>query len=903
MILTGSDRETEQHEWFATDAGLPVTATGEREDVPAVDPSTPGGSIPRLPRDLLVRRRLEAHLDAWSPITVVRGAQGYGKTTLVAGWLDRRRDDVTSIWITADAEMDDPGAFARHLYDHAAASGLVGPIRAAGSQHESIVRELDRGLLSLPSDHRVLLVLDNAQQLRDESLLNSLVDRVQRYRQLHLIVCSRGRHPIELLAAGTVEFRILTASDLLLTEEEVHDLARAMGKRLTTIDAKRLYGSVGGWMAPLRLVLDTAGDGELPLAAATELLRTTVLHAVTDRQLLGNLMRFSLAERLDSRLVRDLAGDQHPDRLIAALQTPGFLEHSYAGEQLQLTFPTLIRDILRDVYTAREPDAARAFHRQLADWFSAHDGRDHILHAFRHAVAGQHWERLKEIWSQHDAALSMAYPELVHETLSALPEQVLNTYPPLLIAREVTGVDSDTDADGRMARLRAMYEVSDRLIRQHPDGLSLNELAHIGTGHVIGLRLRGRFDDAAAVTARIAAKIDHLVATGPDKPGDRYAWFHLQCGLTRTLIGNHDDAIASYQLAWEHGRRTQAYYVPSNAAANLALTYALRGETWRSEFWLERHRAFDTRAQWVHHLIGIGARVAAGLLALDRLDPAACRGELDHLGDGSGPVELWPFVAYLHAQYGLDHGDPGAALAALDAAQRAHDDALSNRGAAARLLTRVRADLLIACGEGERARHLLRHAAPADSVTLSVPLARLQLVAGDFPGARRTAAVVWNPATSTRDRLELLLIEATAALRMNDAPAATRLVGRALETLRPTGVLRAFTTIPWADLAALLTMAGQEPEGWSLGVVEAAAPVYPDRVELIALTRRERSLLAALETTASRQEIADSLHVSLNTVKGQLTSLYRKLGTTTRREALMKVRQLGLVADHPPSPS
>ena len=58
--------------------------------------------------------------------------------------------------------------------------------------------------------------------------------------------------------------------------------------------------------------------------------------------------------------------------------------------------------------------------------------------------------------------------------------------------------------------------------------------------------------------------------------------------------------------------------VPSQAAANLALTYAVQGDTALAQEWLSRHRQFDTSHWPGNYAVGIGAHVAAGLLALDR---------------------------------------------------------------------------------------------------------------------------------------------------------------------------------------------------------------------------------------------------------------------------------------------
>ena len=64
---------------------------------------------------------------------------------------------------------------------------------------------------------------------------------------------------------------------------------------------------------------------------------------------------------------------------------------------------------------------------------------------------------------------------------------------------------------------------------------------------------------------------------------------------------------------------------------------------------------------------------------------------------------------------------------------------------------------------------------------------------------------------------------------------------------------------------------------------------------MVALTRRERQLVEALATGSPRQEIADQMHISINTLKKQLVALYRKLDARTRDEALARLRERGFI--------
>lgn len=62
-----------------------------------------------------------------------------------------------------------------------------------------------------------------------------------------------------------------------------------------------------------------------------------------------------------------------------------------------------------------------------------------------------------------------------------------------------------------------------------------------------------------------------------------------------------------------------------------------------------------------------------------------------------------------------------------------------------------------------------------------------------------------------------------------------------------------------------------------------------------ALTRRERVILANLNEDAILETIARRLYVSRNTVKTQVRSIYRKLGVSSRAEAIAKANELEVV--------
>jgi DNA-binding NarL/FixJ family response regulator len=65
--------------------------------------------------------------------------------------------------------------------------------------------------------------------------------------------------------------------------------------------------------------------------------------------------------------------------------------------------------------------------------------------------------------------------------------------------------------------------------------------------------------------------------------------------------------------------------------------------------------------------------------------------------------------------------------------------------------------------------------------------------------------------------------------------------------------------------------------------------------EQTGLSKRELSILDALQSGGSNRDIAAGLFLAEQTVKFHLTNIYRKLGVSTRTEALRRAYELGLV--------
>jgi LuxR family maltose regulon positive regulatory protein len=77
-----------------------------------------------------------------------------------------------------------------------------------------------------------------------------------------------------------------------------------------------------------------------------------------------------------------------------------------------------------------------------------------------------------------------------------------------------------------------------------------------------------------------------------------------------------------------------------------------------------------------------------------------------------------------------------------------------------------------------------------------------------------------------------------------------------------------------------------------LAPTPSSAPLLPVDLEL---SERELTILRLLAGELSQREIGTELYISLNTVKGHVRSIFRKLGVTTRAEAVARGRELDLI--------
>lgn len=228
-------------------------------------------------------------------------------------------------------------------------------------------------------------------------------------------------------------------------------------------------------------------------------------------------------------------------------------------------------------------------------------------------------------------------------------------------------------------------------------------------------------------------------------------------------------------------------------------------------------------------------------------------------------------------------------------------------------------------GQATRARSLLESALPTIEnlpgfhAAALAHLALLDLAAGDDEGAVHScdAARTIVDKYDLCDVVPMIVVYATASVmsaRTGDVPAARDALHVTESLLERLGHMSARTALLGHGLLAWTAAVIEDPGvlGKHLCAAERACQREPDasaliqrvdRVKAMAvggarpLTAAELRLLPHLATYHSLQQISEDLVIGRETAKSQAASIYRKLGVSSRAEAVAEATRVGLIAE------
>ncbi|MER6850049.1 LuxR C-terminal-related transcriptional regulator [Streptomyces flaveolus] len=861
-------------------------------------------ALPARPPTFLRRERLVEHLDQAlvTPLTLVNGTAGAGKTLLTADWASGLREPVA--WLTAEAGDRRPGVFWAYVFESLRACGARAATGGAPADSDGVGGGLLASLAAELNarDRPVVLVLDEYDRLTAPEVSEQL-EFVLRHagRGLRLVLVTRTEPLLPLhryRAAG--ELTEIRGAELSFTPAEADALLRLHGLHLPAHATSALVERTRGWAAGLRLSALAARESADPERYLKEFEadHSTVADFLLAEVLKGRreetqdlLLRVSVLDRFCPELADALTLRTDAEPLLAGLHRENaFIER--LGHSWYRLHP-LFREILRAHLHERMPGVEPELHLRAARWLRR---SGFLPETLAHGAAGGDWD-LAAGALVDNLAIGQLFTGLRSDALAQLFARMgPEAESPASDLVRAAGALARRDLDHGLNRLRrAQEQLSDA---EDSPGLAAARLS-CTLLEALAARLTGcpsRAELAAATAEEVHQDLpDQLLDEHPELT----ALLMTHVGSARLWEGRFDDARAVLTRAAGAPGGSATVLPRAEAMGHLALLDYLNG-------WLGRAERRALAAVSEGERAGLPQPPGAGLgrlvlaaVAVDRQELEQARVLLDETARPPArehdPVPT-AGRALATSRLLLDDGERHAAI---EAAEPAVSAAVASPWAESHAAV-VRSAACLADGQPDEAVRLL-HGVSGDQPVCAVEAAAIQAAAGrPQAAAELIGAIRAEGRTGPAVSVGAALVRARAAQESGDAAASRRLVARALLDARRERLRRPFLQAgDWIkpllaqaslhELAEDWLLTGRPPgHGEPLRPVPDPAPLVP-----VELSGRERDVLRRLARMMTTQEIAADLYVSVNTVKTHLKSAYRKLAVNRRSDAVHRARELG----------
>jgi DNA-binding CsgD family transcriptional regulator len=502
---------------------------------------------------------------------------------------------------------------------------------------------------------------------------------------------------------------------------------------------------------------------------------------------------------------------------------------------------------------------------------------------FLHAVvAEERWTELARIIDDDFFSLLLTTPEAVRAALEAAPEEWLRANMRYFNAREISSngsVGAGLIDENVSRRFRAWVARTPIPATRDVLGVQQSDLRFFLAA--------GRFSEASEKADETLATIDNA----PDPSGflDVIPVVLIRAGIAKLLVADTSGAIACFADASRWASMRGRHPAWRHAQNYLALALAIAGNYTLGRKHLNHdldaaRSAPDTLARQYE----AGGILATAIIAIGAFDRDGAAAAIDQLDPVVTAGEFWWLASHARARFALYWGDRAAAIRDLEDTL-VYRRTLAGHGSLAGLMSRADlADLYQASSNLPAARQVLDRSPVETNHILLIPTrARLDLFSGQFEQAvARVDAAEPIAARRAHGTAALLAVKAAAEAAMGDADRAAETLAQFADSIRTTGAMNLIAETPPEIRGELTRLAGAE----SLSFPD----VYPIAQQSPRLTPRERDVLEALRNHATIKDIAVALHVSPNTAKTHLQSLYRKLSVHTREQALRRSHS----ADH-----
>ena len=898
---------------------------------------------PRLRSPLVPRDQLLARLDEGleHKLTLVSAPAGFGKTTLVAEWIERAHEPQKNLersnlelsnsvaWVSLDSNDNDPVRFWRYFLTacnafHPEISNTALKLLSGSQQppFEAVLTAFINELARL-SGKRVIVLEDyhviDSRQIND--MLAFLLDYLP--DTLHIIMLTRSDPPLPLARLRAQnELNELRAADLRFSLPEVQAfLQQTVSLPISPDVSMHLAERTEGWAAGLRLVALALqrfrGQPDLQSYIATftgshrpilEYLIADVFNAQPE-PVQEFLLQTSVLSRLTGSLCDAVTGRSDSAALLEQLERANLFIEPLDASRQWYRYHDLFAEAMRHYALQRlgEPHLHEVAH-QASLWY---ERQAMLAEAVEASLSAQDFPRAAGLIER------LLAPRLVQNEyhtlrrwMEQIPEEVLRAHPELCLAYAMAIVfTSDRYAPAQKEQIEMPLQIAEQHWQAEENERKLGEVLAF---RAIAEWRQGEFV-RSFTTARQALEL---------LPEDEMQWR----GISLIFVAAEELYAGKLNAARQTLARAHTLNEDAGNIYGILDTLLLFGEACTRQG--ELHQA----AQFYRQVLTILERTP-----MDRGDKLLRRGRalngLAALALEWNNLEEAEQAASQAREIGQELLEEDLSLRAtlvLASVQKARGETDQAQQLLHALVAQVKDPMLLREAHACRSRHALlggdvvtaqRWSVYAEQQDLEISilqkeqealvLARLQIARGDAGEALRLLAS-WQAEAQAQGRvrseLEARILMALAYAALKDIPRARQTLIQALRQAQPAGYQRLFLDEgqplllllqdvlvenkdePLANYVRTLLYAQARSR---TGQETAPAPGAAALIE--PLSEQEQRVLRLLAAGLSNPEIAQELVVSVNTVKTHIKNIYRKLNVSSRSEARQAARHLKLI--------
>lgn len=830
--------------------------------------------LPRVPPGHLPRPRLrDALLQASCRLRLLCAPAGSGKSVLLGECMRLKPENTGTVHLDLRGQPLGTESFVQRL---GAALGLSDPSPVTIGHHLQVQVQ------------PLWLMLDDYPRLPGTSLdllLNELI--LGSSPTVHWWITSRRRPQLQLarlLLEG--ELFELGSQELAFSENELGELLQLAGHQWPRSTQLELLEQTHGWCAGLRVRLHGIKPGQLLAADGSgglllDYLKREVLNELPDdwQQALYTLAQLPTFER---EMCDHLLGAGEGVQLLEHLCEAGLFIEAADQDGRRMRVQPAVAPFLASQLPS---SMTKALFRKACQWYIS---REEIRPALEYALKADQPEVAASLMQRYtqERLLQGRGLALLLEWRRELPASLLSSTPRLILLNAWVLLLS-----GRLDEVPYYLAALEQLLPQ-PDARHQQEL--IAEWKALAGKLA--FHSGDAERARIL--LSEAVAELPERSWGQRLLCHL-AQIDQALIeGRFDLAQELTRMSIKQAREHASLAFESLVALEHAKLLEIRGELLRAETLLSRlytelsDAGGDTEPSPMR---GRTQLLRAGLLlqrGCYQEAEAAFTSGLGECQSCADPAAVWGYLGL--AELSALHGDIADAFARIADAERLMQYSHINVQLYQGLLLLSKARLWLGQGRHAQAEKALRalleggaqlppFGAPELHLRLRLALTQAQL-AGEKPElALSNLHALLNQAMSEGRRPLACEIGFNLAecLHANNRQA-----------LAKQALLDALALARQMGLASVERAFAQRNPAMMRWAAESGGA--GDGSPAALLSRREMEVLKLIAQGCSNRQIAESLYISLHTVKTHAQNINFKLGVARRTQAVARAKELGL---------